>query len=239
MKVSVMGGYGIKAAVSIGVIAVMALAGAAHAQDKAPQSAWVKLCENTSLPKAVKGGKTETITKNICLTHHERLDGNTGMVIISAAIRHVEGEDKKNLMVMVPLGMALPPGVKAAVYTKEQWARAEKKEEVKDSELKPLSLKYSFCHAAGCTAEVAIPDNMIGSMQKGGGLMVLALNASGRPVAFPIPLVGFTEAHKGKPVDNAKYSAARQRLMGAIRERMRARIAKRATGGLLPEPKKN
>ena len=193
----------------------------AKAKEAAPQSAWVKLCEKAKLVKTDKAGKTTPVEKSICLTHHERLDGNTGMVIISAAIRVVEGQDKPNLMIMVPLGMALPAGVKAAVYNNEQWERARKKEKVDDKELKPISLKYTLCHPAGCTAEIPIPDGLLGSMEKGGGLMVLALNAGGRPVAFPVPLTGFATAHKGKPIDSQKYGEARAKLMQQIRARMR------------------
>lgn len=215
------------------VLSVIGLAtGAAYAQQKPkapakPQSAWVKLCETATLPKAGKDGKTETVKRDICLTHHERLDGNTGMVIISAAIREVKGQEKPHLMIMVPLGMALPPGVKAAVYTQEQWERARNKKKVDDKELKPISLKYSLCHPAGCTAEITAPDGLVAAMEKGGGLMILALNAAGRPIAFPVPLTGFSTAHKGKPVDSQKYGEARARLMASIRERLRKRIADR------------
>jgi len=243
-----MGGRGLKiAATLLAVMGGLAVAGNMAMAQKTPkkvakkraqQSAWVKLCEATKLPKADKAGKTKIITKNICLTHHERLDGNTGMVIISAAIRMVEGQKKPSLMVMVPLGMALPAGVKAAVYNKEQWARAQKKKRVDDKELKPLSLKYSLCHPAGCTAEIPVSPGLIDSMKTGGGLMVLSLNSAGRPVAFPVPLTGFAKAHDGKPVDNKAYSSARNNLMAQIRRRMRDRVIKRRTGGNLPEPKK-
>ena len=210
---------------------------AAGAKKQAPQSAWVKLCERTKLPKLQKDGKTTTVEKSICLTHHERLNGNTGMVIISAALRQVEGQKGTSLMVMVPLGMAIPPGIKAAVYNKQQWARAQKKEKVSDKELKPISLRYSLCHPAGCTAEIKAPDNLIQQLKGGGGLMILALSSSGRPVAFPVPLTGFTAAHDGKPVDNKAYSQARARLMGQIRERLRQKIVERRSGGQIPAPK--
>lgn len=237
--------------VVVGTAAVAALVGVSavgaqaqkKAQGKAPakaQSAWVKLCEDAKLNKAGKDGKTEVVSRKICLTHHERLDGNTGMVIVSAAIRIAEGQKKPHLMIMVPLGMALPPGVKAAVYTKDQWERARKKEKVADKELKPISLKYTLCHAAGCTAEVEAPDGLVKSLETGGGLMVLALNAAGQPVAFPIPLVGFAEAHNGKPVDSKKYGQARARLMASIRERMRKRYAEQraraAAAAKVPSP---
>ena len=216
--------------------------GMAQAQKKKAagkqQSAWVKLCEAPTLTKPKKGGGTTTSKQKICLTHHERLDGNTGMVIVSAALRRVDGQKQPSLMVMVPLGMAIPPGMKAAVYNKEQWVRAQKKQKVADKELKPLALNYSLCHPAGCTAEIKVDESLVKAMKTGGGLMVLALNAGGKPVAFPIPLTGFSTAHDGKPVDNKAYSSARANLMTQIRQRMQARIAQRATAGKKPEPKK-
>ena len=244
MRLSEVRGYGYHLTVAVAALVggSFLTVGTAVAQKKkaaGQQSAWVKLCERPTLKQAKKGGGETSSQKQICLTHHERLDGNTGMVIVSAAIRRVEGQKEPSLMVMVPLGMALPPGMKAAVYNKDQWARAQKKEKVADKELKPIALKYSLCHPAGCTAEIKVNEDVVKSMKTGGGLMVLALNASGRPVAFPIPLTGFTKAHDGKPVDNKVYSSARANLMSQIRQRMKARIAKRATGGRLPEPKKN
>ncbi len=199
-------------------------ADAKKADAAAAQSAWVKLCEKAPVASKNKEGKVEKIEKNICLTHHERLDGNTGMVLVSAAIREVEGNERKTLMVMVPLGMAIPAGVRAAVYTPEQWAMAAKNEKVDDAQLKPINLKYSLCHPAGCTAEIEATDELITSLKKGGGLMVLAVNSGAQPIGFPVPLDGFTAAHEGKPVDNKQYAEARGQLMAQIRDRQRAAV---------------
>jgi len=199
-------------------------AAAGAAADK--KSAWVKLCEKAPFNTKDKDGKDVKNEKNICLTHHERLDGNTGMVMVSAAIREIEGNDKKSMMVMVPLGMALPPGLRAAVYTKEQWAQAAKNEKIDEKTLKPISLKYSLCHAAGCTAEVEATTEIIEQMKTGGGIMVIAMNAGAQPIGFPVPLDGFVEAFAGKPVDNKEYAKARGQLMAQIRERQQAAIEK-------------
>ncbi len=185
------------------------------------KSAWVKLCEKAPILKKDKDGKDQKEEKNLCLTHHERLDGNTGMVLVSAAIREVEGQDKPSLMVMVPLGMALPPGIRAAIYTKEQWAAASKNEKIDDKALKPIELKYSLCHPAGCTAETEATKEIIEQMKAGGGLMILAMNAAAQPIGFPVPMDGFTEAYSGAPIDNEKYQKARGALMGQIRERQK------------------
>ena len=186
-----------------------------------PKSAWVKLCEKAPILKKDKDGKDVKEEKNLCLTHHERLDGNTGMVLVSAAIREVEGQDHPSLMVMVPLGMALPPGLRAAIYTKEQWAAAAKNEKIDDKALKPIELKYSLCHPAGCTAETEATKEIVEQMKAGGGLMILAMNAAAQPIGFPVPMDGFTEAYTGGPIDNEKYQKARGALMGQIRERQK------------------
>jgi invasion protein IalB len=229
-------------ALAAGLMLGVALAGSpALAQDAAPakpaaapakkneaanKSAWVKLCEKAPLMKKGEDGKEAKEEKNICLTHHERLDGNSGMVLVSAAIREVEGKPDKHLMIMVPLGMALPPGLRAAVYTKEQWAKVAKNEKVDDKELKPIDLKYSLCHASGCTAEITADVAIIDQMKAGGGLMVVAMNAAAQPIGFPVPLDGFSEAFAGKPVDNAEYKKARGQLMAQIRDRQRQAMEK-------------
>lgn len=198
----------------------------AKAEGGEKQSAWVKLCEKAALVKKGEDGKDVKDEKNICLTHHERLDGNTGMVLVSAAIREVEGQDKKSLMIMVPLGMAIPPGVRAAVYSKEQWEKAAKNEKIDEKSLKPLELKYSLCHPAGCTAEVDADAAFIDTMKSGGGIMVLALNAAAQPIGFPVPLEGFKGAFEGAPIDNEKYAQARSQLMQQIRQRQAQMVEK-------------
>lgn len=196
-------------------------AAAAKGKEAQPQSAWVKLCEKAPLVSRDKDGKEIKQDKNVCLTHHERLDGNTGMVLVSAAIRQVEGADKSHLMIMVPLGMAIHPGLRATVYTKELWEQAQKNQKVEDSKSEPIKLSYALCHPAGCTAEVEADKAVIDKMKTGGGVMVLAINAQGQVIAFPVPLTGFAQAYEGQPVDNQKYSEARKALMVQISERQK------------------
>jgi invasion protein IalB len=185
----------------------------------APKSAWVKLCEKAPVVTKGADGKEVKTEKSLCLTHHERLDGNTGMVLVSAAIRTVEGSPKKSLMIMVPLGMAIPPGIRAAIYTKAQWATASKGGKIDEKQLKPIELKYALCHPAGCTAETEATPEILAEMSKGGGIMVLAMNAAAQPIGFPVPLDGYNEAAAGPPVDNKKYAEARSQLMAQIRAR--------------------
>jgi invasion protein IalB len=172
-------------------------------QQQQQEAAWVKLCEKA--PSLQEEGQE----LDVCLTHHERIDGNTGRVLVSAAIRQVEGKDKRSLMVMVPLGMALPAGVQAKVDENE-----------------PIKLKYTLCHVGGCTAEAEATEEVIEQFRNGEKLVVAAMNLSGKPIGFPVPLSGFTKAYAGDPVDNEKYRAARQQLMQTIRKRQMAMMEK-------------
>ena len=172
-------------------------------QQQQQEAAWVKLCEKA--PSLQEEGQE----LDVCLTHHERIDGNTGRVLVSAAIRQVEGKDTRSLMVMVPLGMALPAGVQAKVDDNE-----------------PIKLKYTLCHVGGCTAETQATDEIIEQFRNGKQVVVAAMNLAGKPIGFPVPLSGFTKAYAGDPVDNEKYRAARQQLMQTIRQRQIAMMEK-------------
>lgn len=197
----------------LGAVCIAALAfsaGSALAQNKAPakkNSAWVKLCDVATIKK---NEKDKGIQKKICLTHHERLDGNTGLVLVSAAIRTVEGKKPDQFLVQVPLGMVIQPGVQVQI----------------DKE-KPIRLKYTLCHPGGCTAEIPLADDFLKQMDKGQKMVVAAINVGGKLVGFPVPLNGFNTAYKGKPVDPKVYQAARRKLMLRIRERQQ-QLAKKA-----------
>lgn len=208
-----------------------AAAPAAPAAEAAPAAAqgeqvmWVKLCEKAPVLTKDKDGKDVKGEKGICLTHHERLDGNTGMVLVSAAIRQVEGLDKTHLMVMVPLGMAIQPGLRATVYSKELWDKAQKNEKVDDTKLKPVQLKFSLCHPAGCTAELELDDDLMKQLRANAGLMIFSINANGQVIAFPVPLAGFGAALDGAPIDNELYSKSRRELMQQIAQRQEQMFA--------------
>jgi invasion protein IalB len=191
-------------------------------QGTGAQTAWVKLCEKATAQVKGKDGKDEKKDLNICLTHHERLDGNTGMVLVSAAVRQIDGQDKQHFMVMVPLGMLIQPGMRATVFPKNLWEKVQKNEKLEKTEeekLKGLQLRYTLCHAAGCTAEMDVTPELLTDLKSNGGMMVFAIAASGAPIAFPVPLAGFEQALAGKPVDTQKYGEARKALMMQIAQR--------------------
>ena len=106
---------GAPAAAPAGGVAGASPVGAAPGED-----AWVKLCMKSE----------QTQNKEICLVNHEGLEPNTGMVLIAAAVRKVEGEEKQQLLVRVPTAYALvmPAGV-----------------QLKIDEQQPIQLQYTIC----------------------------------------------------------------------------------------------
>jgi hypothetical protein len=48
------------------------------------------VCEKATAVSKDKNGKDEKKPVNICLTYHEPFDDNSGMVLMSAAVRQVE-----------------------------------------------------------------------------------------------------------------------------------------------------
>jgi invasion protein IalB len=63
----------------------------AAAAGQAKGSAWVKLCTKNE----------QADNKQICLVKYEAMDPNTGMVVVTAAVRSVEGEDKQARLVRI------------------------------------------------------------------------------------------------------------------------------------------
>ncbi len=167
------------------------------------QSAWLKLCEKAPTTK-------EPDKKlSVCLTLYEALDP-TGMVAVSAALREVEGQPQKIVMVMVPLGVALMAGARLGVDENE-----------------PVKLNYTLCQPAGCTAETEATPALVEQMNKGKKIVIAAMDITGKTRAVAVPLVGFDKALAGEPVNNEKYKEARKRLITKLYQQQ-VELAKKA-----------
>ena len=180
-----------------------ATAGATPVGAAPDESAWVKLCLKND----------QTGNKEICLVNHEGLEPNTGMVLVSAAVRTVEGEDKQSLLVRLPTAYSLviPAGV-----------------QIKIDEGEPISLQYAVCFPTSCQVQIELTKEMFDNMRKGKQMVVAAMNMQQKTMAFPVPLTGFGKVFDGPPVDNAKYEESRRQLMEKFRQRQ-AELANKAT----------
>ncbi len=178
---------------------------AAPAAGQVAQDAWVKLCMNNE----------QTGGKQICLINHEGLEPNTGMVLIAAAVRKAEGEEKQQLLIRVPTAYALvmPAGV-----------------QIRIDEQQPIQLQYSICFPTSCQVQMELTDDLYKKMRAGKQMVVAAMNIQQKTMGFPVPLTGFSKAYDGPPVDNKKYEEQRRQLMEMFRKRQ-AELAAKAKQG--------
>ena len=179
----------------------------ASGADAGPEeSAWVKLCLKND----------QTGNKQICLVNHEGLEPNTGIVLVAAAVRTIEGEDKQNLLVRLPTAYSLviPAGV-----------------QIKIDDSEPISLQYAVCFPTSCQVQMELTKEMFDKMRKGKQMVVAAMNMQQKTMAFPVPLTGFSNTFDGPPVDNAKYEEARRQMMEKFRQRQAELANKAAEAG--------
>jgi invasion protein IalB len=193
----------------------------APASAAGPNNPWVKLCGKTPIGVMYKDGKEEARLGDFCLTQYERLDENTGALLVSVAVRKSDAEDKPYFVVTVPLGMRLQAGVRATLYPGGLWEQAQKNERVDETKLKGLNLDYKMCSAAGCVAELEATPEIFNDLKTFKGLAVFAINAEAKAAAFPVPLTGFEQAFAGNPVDAKQYIEARKALLQKIAQRQR------------------
>lgn len=172
-------------------------------QAGASADAWVKLCMRNE----------QTQNKEICLINHEGLEPNTGMVLIAAAVRKVEGEEAQQLLIRVPTAYALviPAGV-----------------EIKIDDQPPIKLQYAICFPTSCQVQLEVTKELLESMRKGKQMVVAAMNIQQKTMGFPVPLTGFSKAYDGPPVDSAKYEESRRQLMEMFKKRQQELAAKAA-----------
>jgi invasion protein IalB len=183
------------------------------------QSAWVKLCEKANAVTHDKDGKEEKKEVIICLTHHERLNSNSGEVVVSAAVRQIKGEDKQHFVVLVPQGMLIQHGMRVSIYPKDQWKLLQNDEKIDETRLKGIKLAYTLCRPASCTAEVEATDELLNDLKTSGGFVVFAVNSGGQWIGLAVPLDGFANALAGPPVDNQQYAKSRRELLDQIKQR--------------------
>jgi invasion protein IalB len=187
------------------------------------KSQWVKLCDKIKVrakdAAPADGKEPPTEEKQLCSTMFEAIESNTGQLIVSVGLQQMEGAPKQILAVMVPLGVVIPGGVKLALYSADQWAKAAKNEKIELKDLKTADLKFAHCLQVGCTAEAQATPELVEMLKSNAGLAVLAIWANGNQFTVPVPLNGFGDALAGKPIDNKEYQANRRKLMEHIMQR--------------------
>jgi invasion protein IalB len=103
---------------------------------------------------------------------------NTGQRLLSVVV-HVPAETKKpEMLLQLPLGIYLPPGVTLQIG--------------KDAS---KAIAYKNCDRFGCLAEYAVTEAEITAMSKGSDLTITMQNLKQEPITVTVPVLGFAPAY--------------------------------------------
>tara|TARA_R110002124_G_scaffold67647_6_gene183630 strand:- start:15277 stop:15903 length:627 start_codon:yes stop_codon:yes gene_type:complete len=178
----------------VGLLLAAAYSGAASAQETAsPGNQWTKLCT------VEKKSKTK-----VCLVTQE-IRSATGQFLASVAVREINGPEKQTVVISVPPGMLLQPGMRLQVDDHEE-----------------QEVKYGICFPKYCYSELAIKPSFIAEMKGGEKLVVTAFSQQGKAIGFELTLAGFTSSYDGDPIDPAQIKAQREKVQQELAEKAKA-----------------
>lgn len=163
---------------------------------------WVRVCSK------------DEDKKNTCLVAKELRDANNRL-IGQVAVREVEGDPKKVLMISVPPPVLVQPGLRVGIDN-------GKLEEG----------KFTICFPNTCLAEMPISDQFVADMKKGKVLMVRTLDLQQKAMGFPFILVTFKQAAEGPAIDPSAGQQSQEQLQQQLQKK--AEEAAKKLGGDAP-----
>jgi invasion protein IalB len=123
-----------------------------------------------------------------CQMMQDVLDSKSGTTVAQIAIGNQNGKDE--LVVTLPLGLALEPGVGLTLGTD------------------PVRVfPYRTCGQAGCIAVLALDDKTSASLKSSKDGRVLIAGLDGKPVAIPLSLKGYGDATSAWHRNESKRSS--------------------------------
>ncbi|XWN29082.1 MAG: invasion associated locus B family protein [Devosia sp.] len=122
-----------------------------------------------------------------------------GALLSTVIVAETLGEQLKRLVVSVPVGMLIQPGVRVHVDGAED-----------------LEARYVICVSYSCYAELAIDAAFIDALKVGNTLRLTAVNQMGKPVEFDLILAGFAAAYDGKAMDPAEVAERQEKILRAL-----------------------
>lgn len=163
---------------------------------------WVKICSK------------DADKKNVCLVAKE-VRSAEGQLVASVALREIEGDPKKVLLIAVPPVVLIQPGMRVQVDKGKQ-----------------QEAKYTICFPNACYAEMETSDATVAEMKKGKALIVTSLNIQQKPMSFPFLLSSFKAASEGPGIDPNAGQQSQEQLQQELQKR--AEEAAKKLGGEAP-----
>jgi invasion protein IalB len=159
-------------------------------------SPWTKRCVEEPKSK-----------KKICEIA-QALFAETGQFLMSATVQEMEGNARKGMTIVTPMGMLLPPGVRIHI----------------DHQQLPNDIPYIACvtppnQPPGCIAELEIDDKFINLLKKSQTMRVQVINGQRRTIDFVFTTKDFAKAYDGKAIDEKAMAAQRDKLKQELQKR--------------------
>jgi invasion protein IalB len=173
-------------------------------------SPWTKICNKD---------QQQANAKEVCLIMKEaRLE--VGPFAGSAILVEPEGEPKKILRVILPLGMQIQQGTRVFI-----------------DQGTPAQRPYVICVPNGCMSDYEADADMVGKLKKGQGLIIQAINAVGQLFTVQLPLGDFAKAYDGPPTDPKEVEERQKKLQEQLQkaaEEARKRLESQQSGATSP-----
>ncbi|WP_430512286.1 invasion associated locus B family protein [Pannonibacter phragmitetus] len=126
----------------------------------------------------------------------------TGQFLSSVAIREISGEARKTLLIAVPTGMLIQPGMRVQIDAGKQ-----------------TEAKYGICFPNACYSELVIDEAFVAQLKKGSKLVITALNQQAKPVPLELTLAGFTKIYDGPAMDVGEIQKKQEQLQSELQRR--------------------
>lgn len=174
---------------------------------------WVKVCQQ--IPDM-------TPPREGCMISQE-VRAENGAFLSSMAVQEVSGENKKQLILAVPLGMALQAGLLLRVDNNSA-----------------MPAKYGTCLVNGCFAGVDMGADLLNAMKKGQNAYITVRNAQGVALDLVLPLATFAKAYDGSATDLKVVEEQQKKLQDELvrrAEKAREELLRQQQGGAAQPPK--
>lgn len=168
-------------------------------------SPWIKVCSK------------DDEKRNVCFVAKE-LRSQEGRLVAQVALREVEGDPKKVLMISLPPPVLVQPGMRVGV-----------------DKGKLETANFTICFPNTCAAEMPVSDQFLADMKKGKVLVALSLDLSQKAQAYPFGLSNFKAALEGPAIDPQATQQSQEQLQQQLNKKAEE-AAKKLGGDAAPAP---